>query len=763
MVQEITYDQLKVDYDFNKILAMSLAYSKLFPGNQEIQTMLETILKIDNHQHIFISSLKSSKVEEFLLELLSNKNNQRNDWCYVHNFEDPNFPRLIQLEFGQGAEFKRQLETCVANVLEECKKYFVSKELKAVQKVLKEDVLATTEKELEVLKNEAKSLGFSTHINEKGVFFIPIINGKKISESEYDNLNAQEQEVIIKDLDVLEEMSKKVMKRTNKSKKESRNRLRFIKKQIIAELIDKNFENVCKYFKEYSSINSYLDALKKDLEIQLKKIFLEIDREQVEKFKEIINFEKLEKENKHRYVVNHLDSRANNDKGPVIYASKVTYYELFGKVEFINESGVFITDFTCIQPGLIHQANGGFLILDINDLISSKLIWDKLKKVLVDKTLTFDNIREQLGALPIKSICPEAMPIDLNVILIGQENIYEALYEIDSEFKEVFSYHLIVPECINASEENMAAYVAYLKSYQLTDSAIKRLLDYGIKLTGNKKKISNCLTEIDKIIKMSHHFADSSGKQIITEVEIQKSEDEFNRYQQYYKKNIEELITKGQILIDTEGKKIGQINALSVSSYIDHDIAYPIRITATTYSGEEGIINIEKENKMGGKIFGKGLSIISSYLYNTFAKDKPMAINCSICFEQMYGNIEGDSASCAETYAILSALSQIPMDQGIAITGSMDQFGNIQPIGSVSMKIEGFYNICKMKSFTGKQGVIIPFSNLEEVILSEEVLESIQKKNFHIYAISRIEEGIGLLMNTTFDKVKKAANALSLQ
>lgn len=757
MVQEITYDQIKIDYDFNKILGMSLEQTKLFPGNQEFMKMLETILKIDGHQHIFISSSKSSKVDGFLMEFLKDKCHSVSDWCYVHNFENPNSPSLIQLEGGKGAEFKKQLETSVSNVMEECKEYFVSKELKAIEKALKEEVLATTEKELEGLKGEAKSLGFSTHISEKGVFFIPVINGKKISESEYDNLNSEEQEVIIKDLDILEKMSKQVMKKIKKIKKESQKKVTFLKKRIIEELIDKNMKEVSENFCRNATVNEYIIGLKKDLDVQIKRIFLEIDREQIEKIKELLHFEKIESENKNRYIVNYLEKKSAF-QSPIIYASKVTYYELFGKIEFLNEAGVFVTDFTGIKPGLIHQANGGYLILDIHDVISSKLIWDKLKKALVEKSIGFDNIREQMGALPVKNICPQEMPMDIKVILIGEEQIYEALYEIDPEFKEIFSYHLVLPGVVDSNQENMAAFVAYLKSTPLTEGAIKRLLEYCIKRTGNKKKLSNDLTELDKIIRMSHHFAKEKGQQMITEEEIVKSEEELDTYKLYHKKTIEELIAKGQILIETTGKKTGQINALSISSYTDHDIAYPIRITASTYLGDEGIISIEKENKMSGKIFGKGISIISSYLYNIFSKDKPMSINCLLCFEQMYGNIEGDSASSAEIYAVLSALSHIPIDQGIGITGSVDQFGNVQPIGSVSMKVEGFYNICKMKGLTGKQGVIIPSSNLEELILPNEILEAIKNKGFHIYTINKIEEGIGILMNTTFDKVKKAAN-----
>ncbi|MBC8157547.1 AAA family ATPase, partial [Armatimonadetes bacterium] len=447
---------------------------------------------------------------------------------------------------------------------------------------------------------------------------------------------------------------------------------------------------------------------------------------------------------------------------PVTCANKATYYDLFGKIEYLNEAGVFVTDFSCIQPGLFHGSNGGYMILDINDLICSKLIWDKFKKCLSDKKIGFDNIREQLGALPIKTILPKEMPLDIQVILIGDEATYEALHIIDSEFKIIFPFHLILPESVDANEINLATYAAYLRNNSIDESAMKKLIEYCLKSTGNKKKLSTNLLELDQLLSMCAFFAKENGQQFITEQEVCKSEEALNQYQQIHRKAIEELIINGQILIETTGKKVGQINALSVSSFTDYAIAYPIRITANSCSGEDGIISIEKENKMSGKVFGKGLSIITSYLNAMFAKDKRLSVNCTLCFEQMYGGIEGDSASCAEIYAILSNLSQIPLDQGIAITGSVDQFGNVQPIGSVSHKIDGFYQICKRKGLTGKQGVIVPYTNTEEILLPDEILRAIQENKFHIYSINKIEDGLPVLMGASFEKVKKAAMNLSI-
>lgn len=757
--KELIFDQLKIDYDLKTVLEKSHSCSKLFPGNNELQNMLSTVLKLGHNNHMYISNDKGSKAEEFLIEILRQNVKTTYDWGYVYNFYQPSLPILIKLEKGQGDLFKEKVEGSVLNTFEESKKSFSSKELKEVEKTMKAQVLEISEKELEVLKNDAKEFGFSTHISDKGIFFIPIVNGKKISETEYDNLDAKEQEEIIKDLDFMEKKSIDVMKKIKKLKKDSKKKLRGYKEQIITEIVDRNFNEVKLTDWNFDPIDNYINNVKKDLEEQLKKIFLEINRQEVEKYSELIQLEKVEKENKYKYLVNLLDNPLDKDSH-VLYANKVTYYELFGKIEYINDSGVFTTDFTHVQGGLMHRANGGYLILDINDLIGSKLIWDKLKKSLIEKTIEYDPIREQLGALPVKTIVPEKMPLELNVILVGEESIYNILAKYDTEFKEIFPYHLIVPEEVDANVENISSYMAYLQNKELSDLAKRRVINYCIRYTGNKSKLTTKLTQIDKLISISDYFAKEDCEKLIKEKHIKKGEEELIKHYSHYIKIIEEWVISNQLIIDVTGRKVGQINGLSVNRFVDFQVAFPIRITATTHAGESGIVCIEKENKLSGKIFGKGLGIITSYINSIFAKEKPLSLCCSLCFEQVYGDIEGDSASCAEVYAILSAFSNISINQGIAITGSVDQFGNIQPIGAVSHKIEGYYNVCKLKGLTGRQGVIVPYKNINEIILSDELMQVIQRHKFHIYGINKIEEGIPILMNTTYKKVRKVASVL---
>lgn len=755
-VHEIIPEKIKLNYDFKKVLKMSENNDGIFPGNKDVQRMLEVILEIEeDDKHIFLSSEKGTQIEKFLIELLKKKINMNKifDWCYIYNFEEPEVPKLIKVKNGQGKVFKDLVERSVEGSVEEVKVYFISKEMKDFEKLIKNEILEKGEKEIEILKNEAKKMGFSTHITEKGVFFIPVIDGKKINEKEYDALRADEQENIIRDLDVIEKKSNDVMDRVKKIKKASKNKIKILQQKIVNEVVEKNFAIISPHFLKDEKINKYISDMKSELELNLIVNIVDHEKDEMEKLKAIIGYEDQKKENINKFKVNLLEKTDCNY--PVIYANKFSYYELFGKIEYKNELGVYTTDFTLIKPGLMHQANSGYLIINVNDLINSKLMWEKLKKTLVEKTIFYESIREHLGGLPIKTIRPEKMPLDVKVILVGEERIFQLLYAYEPEFKEIFSYHIVVKDQVDFKPENIADFLSYFKNVKLNDRAKKRLIEYGVMLTGNRNKITTKISELDKIIKISTSLAKKDGKSEVKEEHIIEGRKELKAFNNHYDQMLKELINKEQLIIDVKGSKVGQINGLSVSSYVDYQTARPIRITATSHAGEDGIISIEKENKLNGKIFGKGVSIIKGYLSSIFNKEKYLSINCLLCFEQVYGLIDGDSASCAEVYAILSSLSNIPIKQNLAITGSLDQLGNVQPIGSVSKKIEGFYEVCKLKGFTSQQGVIIPEKNKDEIILEDEIIDSIKDEKFHIYSIDRIEEGIPLLMNSTFEEVKE--------
>jgi lon-related putative ATP-dependent protease len=736
--KELKYDSLKIKCDFDKLFLMSKKYNGIFPGNEEALEMINTVLELDSKRHLFLCAAQGVYTEKFLVQILKEKlkTDYLFDWCYVYNFDNSDNPKAIKVKYGKGSSFKKEVESTVINIINEVKTYLSGKEIKAYEKEITEEIISKSEIELENLKKEAKEMGFSTHISEKGVFFIPIIDGKKVTEKEYDELKADKQEIIINDLDTIEKRSKVILEKIENIKNAGNAKVIILKNKIIEETTEKNFSFLVNEYQLDEEISYYIVNMKRSLINHLIKCQDKDDNEFLNKFR-----------------VNYLGNKDSHTL-PIIFADKISYYELFGKIEYSTEQGAYTTDFNLIKPGLLHKANGGYLIINIKDLVSNKLIWDQLKKCLITKKINYENIREQLGAIPITTIDPEPVDLDLKVIIIGSEQVYQLLYQMDTEFIKLFPYHIVVEDTADFKDENVSQIISYIKNESISDTAIEQIIEYGRRITGNKNKITLKLSEYEKIIEISMKIAELKGGKVIQKEHVLEGERKLMKLYYHYQKVIDELIGKDYLIIEVDGKKVGQINGLSVLQNVDFEAARPVRITATAYAGEEGVISLEKENKLNGKIFGKGFSIIKGYLNSLFGKEKAIGINCLVCFEQTYGQIEGDSALCAETYAILSSLSNIPIKQSIAITGSMDQFGNVQPVGSVSKKIEGFYNVCKKRGLTKGQGVVVPSINVDEILLPEEIMESIHKGDFHIYGVSNIEECSEILMDKSFEEVK---------
>lgn len=748
---EIPYDQLQLKYNIESIIDLSTNSSHIFPGNSEaIQKLISIIELNDNINHIYISSNKGTNTEDFLIELLENKINYNNvyDWCYVHNFDDSYKPNVLKLEKGDGTKFKDKINLCIDKIIDDCRKYFSSKEYKIAEKAVKEEYIAKGERKLNKLKEEAKKLGFSTHVTEKGIFFIPIINGKKISEKEYDNLDADKQEQIISDLDKIENKSKSVMKDVKYLRKIANEKVEAMYNHSISSILDNNFEQLEERYLKNNKVLDYVNNLKKDLLNTIEGILSDVITS--EDTADILC----------KYRINLLVD--TNENIPVIYSRNPSYYDLFGKIEYENELGTYSTDHMLIEPGLIHKANGGLLILDVKNLLSDRLIWENLKSTILKKEAKIENLREYYGGLPIRTIKPESIPINTKIILIGEENIFRILWEYDNDFRQIFSYHICIEDEMEIKEENIAQLFSYLDNFcnknkikKTSISGKEELLKYGVHYVGNKTKATTKTDEYDKLLIVANNYANKSEALTINNNHINNARIEINQLNSYYNKKIDKLYKDRILLIQTWGKKVAQINGISIQDYGNYKTGCPIRITAVTYVGENRVINAEKENDLSGKIFGKGITILNGYLGKLLSEEESMNINSSISFEQVYGQIDGDSALCAGLYAILSSLSKIPIRQDIAITGSIDQLGNIQPVGGVSKKIEGFYSACKAQGITGSQGVIIPSKNIDDLVLNDEVLNQIKNNNFHIYYIDKVEDGLPIVMGKDFGYIKK--------
>ena len=442
--------------------------------------------------------------------------------------------------------------------------------------------------------------------------------------------------------------------------------------------------------------------------------------------------------------------------------SNYSYHNLFGKLEYENQYGMLKTDFTMLRPGALHKANGGYIILQAQDLLVNQVCYDTLKKALLIKQATIENNFDQRSSMVMISLKPEPIPLSIKVLLIGDSNIYHTLLALDPDFKKLFKIKVEFEETAPRNDENIQKLAKFVHSYcekedclPLDKFAMAKVVEYTSSLADDKQKLSTHFNEIGEIISEASTWAKISRKKIISADYIQKALDKRIERIKKYDSQYTEMIKENTLLIDTDGYKVGEINGLTVMTIGDYTFGKPAKITANTYIGKTGLVNIEREVDLSGSTHSKGVLILTGYLGEKFAQKFPLSLTASLCFEQLYNGVDGDSASSTEGYAILSSLSEIPINQSIAVTGSVNQKGNIQPIGGVNEKIKGFYSVCKQRGLNGEQGVIIPIQNVRNLHLPDEIIESVKEKKFHIYAVSTLDEGIEILTGVPAGKKNK--------
>ena len=462
------------------------------------------------------------------------------------------------------------------------------------------------------------------------------------------------------------------------------------------------------------------------------------------------------------YRVNLFVDNSNTEGSPVVMDSNYSYQNLFGKLEYENQYGMLRTDYTMLKSGILHKANGGYLILQAQDLLTNQLCYDTLKKSLLIKEANIENNMEQRSSLVMISLKPEPIPLNVKVLLLGDANIYHTLLALDPDFKKLFKIKVEFEESAPRNNDNILRLAKFVHSYcdkekclPLDKAAMAKVVEYASRLSDDKEKLSTHFNEIGEIVSEASTWAKLSKKKVVTadyvDKALKKRIERVKKYDQKYT----ELIEEKSLLIDTDGYKVGEINGLTIMTIGDYSFGKPAKITANTFMGKTGVINVERETDMSGPTHSKGVLILRGYLGEKFAQDFPLSLTASLCFEQLYNGVDGDSASSTECYAILSSLANVPITQSIAVTGSVNQKGFIQPIGGVNEKIEGFYNICKKRGLTGKQGVIIPIQNVRNLHLTDEIIESVKEKKFHIYAVSTIDEGIEILTGVPAGKQNK--------
>ena len=693
------------------------------------------------------------------LDTIAIKKKVPNDWCYIYNFQNPNEPIAVSLPAGQGKEFKENMDGFIKEVKKDIKKTFNADDFEKEKALIRKEFEEKREILMTKLNEDSMKHGFQVKSAQNGIYMMPVIDGKVIQEEEFEKLEEKvKQEYEAKSV-IVQQQIMEAISQIKQIERQSDKKVSEWQSNVALLTVNAHINYIKSKYKRNKKINQFLNDVKQDV---LKNVsyFLEEDKQPVGQIQQGPIQRKPDP--CLNYRVNLFIDNSNMEGCPVIMDSNYTYQNIFGKLEYENYYGALKTDFTMLKPGLLHKANGGYIIFQAKDLLANGICYEELKRALRVKELSIDNTVEQRTSMAVISLKPEPIPLKLKVILIGSANIYHTLLSMDSDFRKLFKMKVEFEDTAPVNEENVNKLARFVHTFceqeqlpHLDRTAMARIVEYASRLAGENGKISTNFTEIAQIIGEAGTWAKLSKAKVVTEEFINKALFErVERIKKYDAKYIE-MIRDNTLLINTDGALVGELNGLTVMSIGDYTFGKPAKITVNTYTGKEGVVNIEREVELSGSTHSKGVYILSGYLGERFAQDIPLCLTASICFEQLYNGVDGDSASSTELYGLLSSLSEIPIKQSIAVTGSVNQKGQIQPIGGVNEKIEGFFQICKMRGLDGSHGVMIPVQNVNNLQLSDEVVEAVKNKKFHIYAISTIDEGIEVLTGVPAGKKDK--------
>lgn len=684
------------------------------------------------------------------LDKASAEQNAADDWCYVFNFDDPQKPKAISLPAGRGRQFRDDMRQLVQDLQTAIPSAFESELYYTRQQEVRDSLKEQTHTAFNSLAEEAKKHDVIFLRSDEELAFAACKDGKRLSTEDYEKLSTKDKQQFEEVITVLEERLNNLIRLRSQWQRESREKITEINREVgmfaAAHLID---EVKVKY-KEIKAITNYLMDVQEDV---INGLYEFREQEHVE-----VTYESSEDYfGFQHYEINLIVDNKNNNGAAVIYENNPVYQNLLGRVEYISQMGTQVTDYRFIKAGALHKANGGYLIIDAQKLLTQPNSWEALKRVLVSKKINIESLGDTAGLVNTVSLEPEPIPLDIKVILVGNRALYYLLEDDDPEFSELFKVEVDFSETIDCSKESLNQYAQVIatlirknKLVAFEQDAVKRVIEYGMRQIEDTTQLSTHMHSMLDLLIESDHWAKKENKlksaiQTVQRKDVQTAIDKQIYRADRSRDQIYDEINKGTLLIDVSGEKVATVNGLFVIESGRLEFAQPARITATVRIGDGDIIDIEREVDLGGALHSKGVLILSSYLGAHYATGKPLSLSASLVFEQSYGNVDGDSATVGELCALVSAISKIPIKQSFAITGSADQHGNVQAIGGINEKIEGFFDICKQKGLTGDQGIIMPASNTPHLILRDDVVDAIEKKQFSIYPINTVDEAISLL------------------
>ena len=691
---------------------------------------------------------KTTAVRNFL-EAIAKDRPTPPDWCYVNNFRNSYEPVCIRLPTGRARDFQKDLDNFIEEAQRAVPRALQSDEFQSRRERLVKTAEERRNKILSDLGDEAERAGFSIQATHLGVTLMPVLNGKLIAEEELASLPEQARKQIDEKRTGFESKFEEAMKQIAALERDTRSSLRKLSNDAIQYAIGFLMDALQKSYEDMPDVVSYLKDVRADI-LENYELFAGPQEPAAPQGQPMTPW--MKELPFRRYEVNVVVDNSRLKGAPVVFEENPTYLNLFGRIQKEAQFGSFTTDFTLVKGGAIHKANGGYLVLPVESLLTNPLSYDGLKRALRNSKIAIEEPGEHLGYITTKTLTPQPIPLNVKVILVGNPQVYQLLLAYDPEYREFFKVKADFDTTIDRNKENLRRYASFVCTIcekeglkHLEASAIAKVVEHGSRLAEDQKKLSTRFAEVSDLIREANYYATQDRSKYINANHITKALEEKVYRSNLIQQKILEMIQRGLFLIDTSGAKTGQVNGLSVISLGDFEFGRPSRVTASIALGRGGVLDIEREAKMGGPIHTKGVLILGGYLANKYAQDKPLSLSARLVFEQSYEGVEGDSASSTELYAILSSLADIPIKQNIAVTGSVNQKGEVQAIGGVNEKIEGFFEVCKARGLKGDESVMIPKSNIQDLMLKDEVVKAVKDGRFHIYAVSTIDEGIEVL------------------
>lgn len=688
---------------------------------------------------------KINVVRQFL-EALAQKDPAPPDWCYVNNFQDPYCPKALRLPNGRARKFKADTERFISDARISLVKTFESEEYAQKLSAIEEEMNRKQREVFSAVNDMAKRENFIIRRTPMEIMVIPKVGEEEMTQQQFQALGQKEQETVLNNQREIQSLLQTAVRKAREVEKETTEALLALEQKVALFAIEDLLEELLKEYENIPQVPEHFQGMKTDI-LENLGLFLRKDQDEnnplLNRQKEVLDL---------RYEVNIVMDNSGLQQAPIVVELNPTYYNLFGRIERESEFGTLITNFTLIRAGALHKANGGYLILPVDDLLMSPFSWDNLKRALRNGMIEIEDPTQKYGYITGKSLQPQPIALDTQIILVGRHYLLNLLYQLDDDFRDLFKVKADFDDVMPANQTNLGEFCSLMHSIAreegllpVSEGALASLVEYGHRLAEHQEKVSTRFSLVADLLREAQFYARENGEKDIQAAHIRRAIREKVYRSDLVHEKIRELIKSGVILIDLDGAAVGQVNGLSYLDMGDIAFGQPSRITASISVGKGSIIDIEREAKLSGPIHSKGVMILTGFFFDHFGHNKPLSLSARLVFEQNYGGIDGDSASSTELYAILSRLANVPIKQGIAVTGSVNQKGEVQAVGGINEKIEGFFEVCRQAGWNGEKGVMIPRSNVPHLMLKEEVLEAVEKGQFKVWAVSTIAEGIEIL------------------